>query len=96
MATWTPPLVQDVPRVTADTTGVPLALMRHYSNLYRGRNVYILSDNTVTENHPGREEANADGLPYVRLTLFGAHAGQVVSDADATILTAAGYGANLT
>lgn len=62
-------------------------LFRHYGGQPEGRNVYILTDGTVTENDQSDQT-------LVARTLFGGHY-ETVTDAEALLLTAAGYGAYL-
>lgn len=105
---WNGPVVEDIPPTLPETTGVPYRLFRHYRPRARGINVYILTDGTVTQEHPSETSPiTTFGPPFppgyvtvtqvgVRLTLFGGHVDQEISEADATILEAAGYGANIT
>lgn len=62
-------------------------LMRHYRPLTEGVNVYILTDNTVTEAYP------ADST-MVRRVLYGAH-DETVTPVEAALLISAGYSAYL-
>jgi hypothetical protein len=64
------------------------ALFRHYRPVVTGRNVFILTDGTVTETQPWPYET-------VARVLMGGLA-EPVTDAEATLLTAAGYAAYLT
>lgn len=69
-------------------------LFRHYRARPEGRNVYILSDGTVTELDPDQETMfwdRADGSPYVVVALYGGHDSYEVTSAQATLLTNAGY-----
>lgn len=90
MATFSPPLAFDVPRVAA-TPHRGDRLMRHYSPLPRGRNVYLLVDGSVTEVQP----YEATPGTVIQRVFFGGHAEQV-NAAEVAILTAAGYGPNIT
>lgn len=83
MPTWVGSIVCDIPRVLPDTRGVPYLIMRHYSPLCRGQNVYILADGTVTEHHPGDDS--------VVKTLFGAHENQTITEEEAGLLIGGGY-----
>lgn len=69
--------------------GDPIAnrLMRYYSPIVEGVNVFILTDGTVTTTQP----ASWDD---VRRVLWGAH-DEPVTSAEAALLTAAGYSAYL-
>lgn len=83
MPTFTPPTVQDVAR-DQRARGV----VRFWPAHYRGVNVFKLTDGTYTESQP------ADSTT-VAVTYHGAHS-HTVTAAEATLLTAAGYGANIT
>ncbi len=62
-------------------------LARHFAPGPRGRNVWLLTDNSYTEKAP---------LASLISKLYhGGHANEI-TDAEATALTAAGYGANIT
>lgn len=85
MATFTPPLVSDIPWVDRNDPHHPgFSLFRHYAPMSRGVNVYILEDGTVQQ----------DGV-YPAATLdrafYGGRTYTDVSTAHAAILTAAGY-----
>lgn len=98
-------------------------LFRHFDNRDRGRNIFLMSDGTVTDSQDTSFGANASGtppnmiqpptdpyvrsifesggelievdvfqVPYVVRTYYGG-SGNVITSAEATILTAAGYGA---
>lgn len=96
MATFTPPVDQanDTTSLEAD----PLAnrLFRHYEPIYAGRNVFILTDGTTTEEWPPATY-NSDGslalMPEERVSaaFYGGHGAYTVTSAQATILTNAGY-----
>lgn len=64
------------------------ALFRHYGTVTEGRNVYIMTNGTVTENDP-------TDLTLVRRVLFGGHY-EPVDSAEQALLIAAGYGGYLT
>jgi hypothetical protein len=64
------------------------ALFSHYQNDPRGRNVFKLLDGTITENEP-----NDNTL--IAKTYWGG-SDNVITDAEAAELTAAGYGAYIT
>lgn len=82
MAVFTPPLIQD--RVRDQRA---LGVVRYWPAHYRGKNVWKKTDLTYTESQP----AAADIL----ITYLGAHI-HTISAAEATLLTAAGYGDNIT
>ncbi len=84
MTFFSPPVVHDVPAVLPDTTGVERALFRHYRGHQSARNVYYLTDGTVTERQP-------DDDSLVAHTWFGGHEPQVVTEPQAIALRAAGY-----
>ena len=83
MATFTPPVVFDRARV------VPRyhpgnVLMRHYSPLPRGQNVWLKTDGTVTTSQPWDPA-------LISRTFHGAMS-HSVNAAEVALLTAAGYG----
>lgn len=63
-------------------------LMRHYGGQPEGVNVYILTSGAVTQDDPV-------DLSLVAHTLWGGHV-EPITAAEATLLTAAGYGAYIT
>jgi hypothetical protein len=101
--TFTPPATSTVPPVLPPGTGgqTPLQyrLWRHYRSRPEGRNVYVLSDGTVTEDDPdsetvhwfGGHDSPADGTPYVVHVFYGGHDDYIIDDATATLLAAEGY-----
>lgn len=84
MATFTPPTVADGPRTLADPHPGNV-LMRHYSPLVRGVNVFYLTDGTVTTVQP-YDAATIDTVWY------GGHTGYEVTAVQQAALVAAGYG----
>lgn len=88
MPTFQPFVAFDVPRLPADYDGPAKWIMRHYSPLPRGRNVYLLTDGTVTETQPWDQATIAK-------TYFGGHI-ETITAAEAAVLTAAGYGSQIT
>lgn len=94
MPTFTPP---SEPYSQTDRHGSRLAnrLMRYYGTMERGRNVFYLSDGSVTETDPDSRSVfwteNA-GSPYVVTVWWGAPAVPYdVTAEEAAALTAAGY-----
>jgi hypothetical protein len=93
MPTFTPPTYE----YSQTVPGHPLhRLMRHYKGLPRGRNVYYLSDGTVTEAAPDSVTVfwtdQKDGSVYVRRVFWGSTLTPYsVSVEEAAALTAAGY-----
>lgn len=63
-------------------------LFRHYDPEPRGRNVFLLANGTYTEDEP-------NDTTLIAKTYFGGSNNQI-TDAEATSLTAAGYGAYIT
>lgn len=63
-------------------------LMRHYGTLPRGRNVFLLSDGSITETQP------TDASRVTRV-YFGGHV-EPITDAESSALTSAGYGDYIT
>lgn len=96
MASFTPPVHEgEVPAFHAGTRGPALRLMRHHGGNPRGRNVYYLSDGTVTETDPDSRAVfwtRSEGSPYVVQTWWGSTASAYeVTAAQASALTTAGY-----
>lgn len=86
MPTFTPPTVNDVPAVyTGDDEQDP---WRFFADGPRGVNVWKLNDGTYTQVEP---QNNAN----VVILYHGGHV-HPISAAEATLLIAAGYGANVT
>jgi len=87
--TFTPPtddLLTYVDRL--NPYGVAYRLFRFYSPEPTGRNVFLLTDGTFTENEP------AD-FSTIATTYHGGHDHQITAS-EASALTAAGYGAYIT
>lgn len=85
-AIFTPPVVFDRARVVPKRHPGNV-LMRHYSPLPRGQNVWLKTDGTVTTNQPWDPA-------LIRRTFHGAMSHPVSAD-EAALLTAAGYGSYL-
>ena len=79
-----PPTDLDVTFVEPFRGGPANALMRFVRPSERGRNVFVKTDGTITEDEPPFEE--------IRTVYWGGHLNEV-TDAEAAALTAAGYGA---
>ena len=98
MATFSPPTDNFVSPVIAGEfmNGQYLAATERLANQWgkhvalspRGRNVFLLTDTTITENQPS--DATTISKIY-----YGGHATEVTAEEAAT-LTAAGYGAYIT
>lgn len=86
MPTFNPPTVADLPRVAADTDGVALALMRHYSPLPRGRSLTKVAGVWTLTDLP-----DTTGLVEGTDLFLGGHV-YAISDAVATALTTDGFG----
>lgn len=101
MSTFTPPAnANEVGSIDADTPALARRLLRWHGGNPRARNVYILDGTTVTENDPVATY-NADGsvnqYPEERVTrFFQGAASHTVNAAEVTLLTDAGFGANIT
>ena len=63
-------------------------LGKHIALSPRGRNVFLLTDSTITENQP------SDSTTISKI-YYGGHETEITAD-EATALTAAGYGAYIT
>jgi hypothetical protein len=88
MATFIPPTDNLVRWADQFDTAIEHRLFRFLSPGARGRNVFKLTDNTYTEDQPG-------DMSTVSVTYHGGHE-HTVSAAEASALTAAGYGAYIT
>lgn len=96
MATFTPPAnATEVPGLELTTRGLARRLFRWYGGGPRGRNVFYLSDGTVTETDPDSVNAfwtSAEGSPYVEQAWWGSTADPyTITSAQQTALVAAGY-----
>jgi hypothetical protein len=89
MPVFQPPTAHDVPRVLPETRGVPFLLMRHYSELPRGRTVIKTGGVYRTLDNP--EQSTLDVATEVYL---GGHL-YTVTQTVADALTAAGYGSGI-
>lgn len=77
-----------------DATPLQRALFRHYRARPAGRNVYIYSNNTVSELDPDGETTfttRHEGTPYVTAFFQGGAGPYTITSAQATLLTNAGY-----
>ena len=90
MATFTTPTVNDVPRVLPDSHGPGMLLMRHYSNLPRGRSVVLVAGHYQTVDVPTTDQLTAAGAEGTGWFL-GAHGPYTVTTAVGNALTADGY-----
>lgn len=97
MATFVPPITTgEVPPVApgADRLMNRLCALYQFSG-DRGRNVYLLSDGTVTETDPDgvtvRWDNDTPGVVYVAKAWWGGHLEEDVTAAEAAALVAAGY-----
>lgn len=94
MPTFRPPtddfVVLGIPPKEFDSKEIRMAynLFRHYDPEPRGRNVFLLTNGTYTEDEP-----NDNTL--IRKVYWGGSINDI-TDAEATSLTAAGYGAYIT
>lgn len=88
MATFIPPTDELVVWADPFNTSIEHRLFRYLHRGERGRNVFKLTDLSYTENQPG-------DMTTVLTTYHGGHE-HTVSAAEATLLTAAGYGSYLT
>lgn len=98
MPTFTPPAQNVIPPVlpVGDPEQTPegYALFRHFRARPEGRNVYVLSDDTVTEDDPDGTSASwaaGEGIPHVVHAFYGGHDDYNISEAVADLLTDEGY-----
>lgn len=106
MPVFTPPSRNAVPSVLPPWTGreaqtvTGWRLFRHYRSRPEGINVFLLSDGTVTEDDPDGTSVHwlneNDGNPYVQVAWYGGHDDYNITEAQKTLLVAAGYGAYIT
>lgn len=99
MATFTPPARESgVPPTLPRHPGNKL--FRHYRARPEGRSVFIYSDNVVSEDEPdgtnrvwaiGDRNGDALNATYVLRHFAGGHDDYSLTDAEATLLTDAGY-----
>jgi len=88
MATFVCPTQATVPRILADSKGIERSLFRYYGQHLEGRNVYYLTDGSVTEVDPdGTVVTWAD----VKTTWWGGHEAVTITAAESAALTAAGF-----
>ena len=85
------PVIKDGSTVSYDKGIHPLGnqLMRHFEQRGVGRNIYKWSDGTISERESPR------GLDDIVTIWYGGHVAVPVSDEDAALLEAAGYGDGL-
>lgn len=94
MSTFRPPtddfVILGIPPKEFDSEEVRTAynLFRHYDPEPRGRNVFLLTNGTYTENEP-------NDISTIRKVYWGGSDNEVTADEVAS-LTAAGYGAYIT
>lgn len=94
MSTFRPPtddfVILGIPPKEFDPEEVRTAynLFRHYDPEPRGRNVFLLTNGTYTENEP-------NDISTIRKVYWGGSENEVTADEVAS-LTAAGYGAYIT
>jgi hypothetical protein len=102
--TFTPPGVSGVPPVLpyghAEQSALGFRLFRHYRARPEGVNVYLLSDDTITEEDPdgsqvvwSRNDRTGDSInaKWVVTAWFGGHDNYELTDHEAALLAAAGY-----
>lgn len=85
---WAAPLFDTVPREEQYADPLANRLARHMRQPQQAGNVFILRSGAVVTDYCPPEDP-------IRVSLFGAGVGQHVTQEDADLLTAAGYGANL-
>lgn len=71
-----PPIYIDPPDPYYPSDPLMQRLMAHYESQFRGRNVFLLSDGTFTEEQPANWNADSPTAPYA--TVFDATSGSVV------------------
>lgn len=88
MATFIPPTDNLVQYANRNDLSVEHRLFKFLAPTARGRNVFKLTDLSYVQNEPS-------DMTTILITYHGGHS-HTVSAAEASALTAAGYGANLT
>lgn len=101
MASFTPPAnATENPPTLPGSTPLQKSLFRHFRARPAGINVYILNDDTVTEDDPdgtavvwviGDRNGEAISAKYVKRAFYGGATYTDVTDAESTLLVAAGY-----
>ena len=98
--TFTPPVTRRLPSVLPDTRGVALALFRHVRGVDQAVTVWKMPDGSYRTDQQPQQLSNPDPLRHDNdaetpvFTYYGGHTYQV-SDAEAALLSAAGFSANL-
>lgn len=90
-STWNGPTRSYAQYVGSNATRAANSLFRHYPAVTQGVNVFIYSDGTVSESAPDGTVRTWDDVAHA---LWGGHE-EPVTAAEATLLTAAGYGGYL-
>lgn len=93
--------LENPPTLPDDNYSLSYRLFRHYRARPVGRNVYILSDDTVTERDPDgysilwresdRTSDATPGCPHVTHVFWGGHDADEITDEEAVLLEDAGY-----
>lgn len=100
MPTFIPPIRSYVPVIAANAPLDQRQPMASWSaSIGRGVNVWLYTNNTISEVQPPYQKAftNADGTvsPGVKKVWYGGHT-HTITSSESVMLTAAGYGANIT
>ena len=100
MPTFFPPRRTFVPQVAANAPRDKQQPMASWTpEIGVGVNVFLYTDNTISETQPPYWDAftNSDGTvsPGVKKVWYGGHRSPITDD-ESAMLTAAGYGANIT
>lgn len=105
MPTFTPPGLNDIPPTlpsgSIGQSHQAFHLFKHYRNRPEGRNVYIYSDDSVSENDPDGNstlwsedyrmgDTDPDAVE-ISACFYGGHGPYTITTAQATLLTNAGY-----
>lgn len=108
MATFTPPVnASGVPSVLPvgdpEQTALGYKLFRHYKARPEGVDVFLYSDGSARTTPPDSRTSFWSAMdttrttqPYVTHAFWGGHAPETITTAEAALLTAAGFGANIT
>lgn len=89
-----------IPSILPTTRGVQRQLFRFYRARPEGRNVYIFSNDTVSENDPDGDttvwniqdrSADSPNAPYVTHVFWGGHDADPITAHEQELLEEAGY-----
>lgn len=91
--TFTPPNTTDLSTWAEGASPLGVRLLSHFQRNVSVNNVFIWSDNTVSEAQPPYLDRPDDPTqtPYLSRVFYGGHTYTDVTDAEKALLTGAGY-----